>query len=107
MREAMALVFAAGAAQLLGFALLALSQERHWCTVACAPVAARVPARWPAVLGVLLNVAALPLAITGDGAGFGSLLWGVMLSLAALAIALLLAFWPRSLAWLAQALRRR
>ena len=72
-------------ASYLGFALLALSQDRHWQRAGGAvPCPARVvPLR---TLGYGLLLIALALALLRDGAGFGSLVWATMSSVGALAV---------------------
>lgn len=85
-------------ASYLGFALLALSQDRHWQRAGGPlPCPARlvVPMR---ALGYGLLLAALALALVRDGAGFGSLVWATMLSVGALAVV-------GTLAWRAHWLR--
>jgi len=82
------------AAAWLGFALLALSQARHWLRVAgtAPPSPARVLVlRWAGGASIVLS---LVLALLRDGAGFGSLLWATAISLAALAVAFTLAWRP-------------
>lgn len=98
-----------GAASLLntlGMAWLALSQERHLDTV-CAgqhPSPGPTPApptqhRWR-LRGAALLALALGLCLWQDGAAFGSLLWLMLLSASALAVALQLSFGPGALRWL-------
>ena len=69
-----------------GFALLALSQNRHWQraggAVSC-PARLVVPMR---TLGYGLLLVALALALVRDGAGFGGLVWATMLSVGALSV---------------------
>ena len=83
---AAALLMALVLASYGGFALLALSQDRHWQRAGGPlPFPARlvVPMR---TLGYGLLLAALMLALLRDGAGFGSLVWATMLSIGALAV---------------------
>lgn len=83
---AAALLIALVLASYCGFALLALSQERHWRRAGGSlPCPARlvVPMR---VLGYGLLLAALALALVRDGASFGSLVWATMLSVGAIAV---------------------
>ncbi len=88
---------------LAGFALMALSQDRHWGRVSHAPASgsrARLSLR---LAGLLLVQAALLPCVYGQGVAFGTLLWVVLLSLAAASIALALtwrAHWFVPLAWL-------
>ena len=97
-----------GAASLLntlGMAWLALSQERHRDTV-CAGQHPSPTTPSPATLrrwrlrGAALLALALGLCLWQDGAAFGSLLWLMLLSASALAVALQLSFGPRALRWL-------
>lgn len=80
------LLIALVVASYCGFALLALSQERHWQRAGGSlPCPARlvVPMR---ALGYGLLLAALALALLRDGASFGSLVWATMLSVGALLV---------------------
>lgn len=83
---AAALLIALFLASYCGFALLALSQARHWQraggSVPC-PARLVVPMR---TLGYGLLLAALALALVRDGASFGSLVWATTLSVGALAV---------------------
>lgn len=97
-----------GAASLLntlGMAWLALSQERHRDTV-CAGQHPSPATPSPATLrrwrlrGATLLALALSLCLWQDGAAFGSLLWLMLLSASALAVALQLSFGPGALRWL-------
>ena len=81
----------------LGFALLALSQARHWRRVSGAEPQPRVRARALRAFGSLALLLALGLALLRDGPGFGTLLWATAISLAAAAVAVTLAWRP---AWL-------
>jgi len=91
------LLLALFAAAYAGFALLALSQARHWRTVVgdAALPRSRVPVL-RAIGGALIALSLL-LAFTRDGPSFGSLLWATAISLAALAVAFTLAWRPRLL----------
>jgi hypothetical protein len=81
-----ALLLALALASYLGFALLALSQDRHWERVGggrhCPPRLV-LPMR---ILGYVLLLASLALALWRDGPGFGSLVWATMLSVGAIAV---------------------
>ena len=89
----------------LGFALLALSQVRHW-----RGVLPRVPQPGPST--ILLRISgygliglALPIALWRDGPGFGPLLWACLMSVAACAVTITLswrAHWLKPLARLAE-----
>jgi hypothetical protein len=83
------------------FALLALSQDRHWHHLGGTR---RCPAPLTGLLrglgGVLLT-AALALALIRDGAGFGALLWATAISVCAFAVVCTLTWrshWLRPLA---------
>lgn len=78
----------------LGFALLALSQERHWCAVCGMGVDAQTPPAWRAITGLILQGVALLLLVCAQGPSFGGLLWMVMVSVAAIAVAFTLAWRP-------------
>lgn len=99
------LLLALSAASYLGFALLALSQDRHWQQAGggrqC-PAPLVLPLR---VLGYAALFVALVLALHRDGPGFGSLLWGTMVSLAAVAVVCTLSWRARWFAPLVRSLR--
>lgn len=88
------LTLAAFGLALWGFSLLALSQARHFETVhACPPpTGTRTASRMAGFTAIGL---CLPLCIVSEGAGFGSLLWLLLISAAAMAIALTLTWRPR------------
>jgi hypothetical protein len=95
------LLLAVAVACYVGFASLALSQDRHWHLVEggrhCPPFLV-VPLRAGGLAFLLL---ALVLALLRDGASFGSLLWATMISVTALAVVATLAWrarWLRPLA---------
>lgn len=97
------LLLLAMAACYLGFACLALSQCRPWQRVAGSGQGPRLPLR----LGGYSSVGAgLVLTVLCDGPAFGVLLWGLLLSAAAMMVALTLAWRPAWLAGLAQGLKR-
>ncbi len=93
-------LLAAALVVLAGFALLALSQERHWEAVFTSgtphPHRHRRARRG---LGFALIALGLVVCIAGEGPGFGSVLWMVLISLDAAAIALTLAWKPHWLRW--------
>lgn len=78
-----------------GFLLLALAQARPRQRLGLA--AQLAPGRRLSLRlgGALLLALALVLALARDGPGFGSLLWGTAISLAALAVACTLSWPPR------------
>lgn len=78
---------------LLGFALLALSQDRNWRLVAvAAPPLSRSRKIALRIAGYALLALGLSLALWRDGPGFGSLMWGTLISLAACAITMVLSW---------------
>ncbi len=85
-----------------GFGLLALSQREHW-TVSAAELAypSRRRVRGVRFLGALLLAGALAPCVAAHGAGFGLLLWMLLLAASAAAVAFTLAWRPRWLALLA------
>lgn len=102
MREAL-LLLAACLLALLGFALLALSQERHFEHVfkKNRPIAL-VSITHRAIYLIAISLS-LPLCIASQGASFGSLLWVMLVCAAAMAVALLLTWrpgWLRGLRYL-------
>jgi len=78
-----------------GFALLALSQARHWRIVIGDVALPRRRVRVLRTLGGALIALSLILALVRDGPSFGSLLWATAISVAALAVAFTLAWRPR------------
>ena len=86
----------------LGFGLLSLSQREHW-TAAAAELAypSRRRVRDVRSLGALLLAAALAPCMAGHGAGFGLLLWMLLLAATAASMTFTLAWRPRWLALLA------
>lgn len=99
MREALWLL-AGFACAWLGFALLALSQERHFARVyrSNGPVAYKQ--RPQRVIGFMAIGISLVCSIASQGASFGSLLWVLAIIAAALAVALLLTWRPQWLRWM-------
>jgi hypothetical protein len=89
----------------LGFALLALSQQRHFVHVhkSNVPAAHVIYAR--RAIGFIAIGANLVCCMASQGASFGALLWVLSLSAAAMAIALTLTWRPHWLYCLAQPLR--
>jgi len=88
------LLLALFAAAYAGFALLALSQVRHWRAVVGAAALPRRRVLVLRALGGVLIALSLLLALMRDGPGFGSLLWATAISLAALAVAFTLTWRP-------------
>jgi hypothetical protein len=80
-----------------GFALLALSQRKHWTLVA-GPVACPRLLVWGfrAGGGALLAIS-FAVALWRDGVSFGALVWSISISVAATAVAFTLTWRP---AWL-------
>lgn len=91
---------------LVGFGLLALTQERHYETV-FGPSHTMRPDRVARLrdLGFALVACSLPICIAASGSGFGSLLWVVLMAACAGAVALALTWQPRVLALLFASLR--
>lgn len=87
----------------LAFLLLALTQFQHRRATGAAELSARRAARVRLAAAVLL-ILALVITIRQEGGGFGSLLWVGLMSLAACAVTLLLAWWPRLFSPLARLL---
>lgn len=96
-----ALLLAVFLASYIGFAFLALSQDRHWHHVGGTRHCPRLVARLLRVAGYGLLAAAFAFALVRDGAAFGSLLWATMISIGALLVVATLswrAHWLRPLA---------
>lgn len=104
MRELLMIACASGSA-LTGLLLLALGQERHVERV-CGPnrPAARAH-RSQNATGFIAIGLSLPLYVAAQGAGFGSLLWMLMLAAAAMAVAFSLTWCPHLLRPLAVVVR--
>jgi len=98
------LLLALFAAAYAGFALLALSQSRHWRAVVGDAALPRSRVLVLRMIGGVLIALSLLLALTRDGPSFGSLLWATAISLAALAVAFTLAWRPRWLRLFARVL---
>ncbi len=102
-----ALIVAVLAVSYLGFALLALSQDRHWLHLSGEPHCPPRIARSLRVAGYALLIAGLGLALVRDGAGFGSLVWVTMLTVGSFAVVCTLTWrphWLRPLAMVCQRL---
>ncbi len=94
------LTFAACGLALWGFALLALSQERHVERVFGSHARPAPRLRVQRATGFTAIGLGLPACVAAEGAGFGSLLWVVLVCAAAMGIALTLTWRPRWLrAW--------
>ena len=90
---------AASLAGYIGFACLALAMPRHWVEASGRKTTAPRQ-RWLRPCGFSLLGVAYALCVHRDGASFGSVLGIVLLSAAAGAVALTLAWRPRLLAFL-------
>lgn len=89
-------------ALLVGFALLALSQDRHRRAVGITTPLSHTATLIVRTLGFGLIALALPLALWREGPGFGSLLWACLLTAAAFTVTATLSWkphWLRPLAW--------
>lgn len=89
------LLLAAGLVSYCGFACLALAMTDHWAQVNGQHEGA-APRRLRLAGFALLGVA-YALCVYRDGASFGSLLWTVLMSAAAIAVALTLTWRPKFL----------
>ena len=89
-----ALLIAIAAAAYLGFALLALSQGRHWRSVTGTTTRTALEAFVLRALAGLALATSLAIALLRDGPSFGALLWATVLSTAAIAVAFTLAWRP-------------
>lgn len=76
-----------------GFALFAMSQAKHWRRIVGAKKDPPRP-RIKRVAGAALLLAALACALLRDGPSFGAILWALALSVAAFAVAMVLAWRP-------------
>ena len=81
----------------LGFALLALSQARHWRRVGEPTPLSRGRVIVLRLAGAGMVALAFVLCLMRDGPSFGALLWATAISIAALAVACTLSWRPRLL----------
>lgn len=86
------LLIAAAVTAYAGFACLALSQTRHWRQVPGSTTATSPPKTSLRTTGALCLAVSLALALLRDGSAFGSLLWVVLVSVCAFAVALTLSW---------------
>lgn len=94
------LTLAAFGLALWGFALLALSQERHVERVFGHHARPAPSLRAQRATGFTAIGLSLPICLATEGAGFGSLLWVVQVCASAMGVALTLTWWPHWLrAW--------
>lgn len=91
------LLMLAALASYLGFACLALAMPRHWAQAGGRRVDAVSHRRRLRACGFALLGIAYLLLVYRDGPSFGSVLWVVLLSGAAIAVALTLAWRPQVL----------
>jgi hypothetical protein len=89
----------------LGFALLALSQDRHWHHLGGGRHCPVRTAWLLRVSGYILLLASLVLALWRDGPSFGALVWVTALSICAFAVVATLTWRPHWLRPLAGVLR--
>lgn len=98
MAEALLLLIAGGSAY-SGFALFALSQSRHWQHVVAGSAAKPPQKQALRMIGGLALALALACSWLRDGPAFGSVLWLLLLSVAAPLLAFTLSWRPQ---WLKQ-----
>lgn len=98
----LALIFATN---YLGFACLALNQQRHWISVVQQPIASHD--RVLRGIGIALLVLSYALSIGRDGWSFGSVLWCTSITIGAIAVVFALSWYPRWLRPLAGLFQRR
>ena len=94
------LTLTAAAACYLALVLLALSQEDHWSRAGMPP-ATRLAHRWRYVASIVLILASL-LCVAGHGAGFGLILWVMLIGAGIVAVALTLSWRPQWLGAMAR-----
>ena len=98
------LTLAAAMACYLALALLALSQEDHWSRAGMPPATA-LARHWRHVAFITLILAGA-LCVAGHGAGFGLILWVMLIGAAIMAVALTLSWRPQWLGGIARATSR-
>lgn len=91
------LLVAASLASYGGFACLALAMPRHWAEARGQRMDVVPHRRWLRPCGFLMLGVTYALCVHRDGTSFGSLLWVVLISAAAIAVALTLAWRPQFL----------
>lgn len=94
------LTLAAAMAIYLALALLALSQEDHWSRAGMPP-ATRLARRWRYLAGIVLILAGA-LYVAVHGAGFGLILWVMLIGAGIMAVALTLSWRPQWLGGIAR-----
>lgn len=104
MRDAFLLI-AAAIVSYLGFVCFALSQSRHWRIAVDAGEPRRRVVVGLRVGGALMLFIGFGLTLLRDGAAFGSLLGGVLISVAAVGVAFSVTWWPQPLKWIGRLLR--
>lgn len=98
------LTLVAALACYLALALLALSQDDHWSRAGMPP-ATRLAHRWRYVASIVLILAGL-LCVAGHGAGFGLILWVMLIGAGIVAVALTLSWRPQWLGGMARGVGR-
>jgi hypothetical protein len=100
------LLLAAVAANVLGFAWLALAMDVHWRQVRGPQAPSRGAAKALRVMGIAGLASSLALCLLADYASIASLVWIMSLAAAALTVAFTLTWRPRALAplviWIAR-----
>ena len=99
------LLLAVFVAAYLGFAALAMSQDRHWHHLGGGRHCPRRACMVLRCAGWALLFGALVLALVRDGASFGSLLWATVITMGALCVVATLSWranWLRPVARLVQ-----
>lgn len=100
MSQLLAFMFA-----LVGMASIALAMPRHWEQVTGQRVEKVEPSGLLRLSGGALLVASAWLSVADQGASFGALLWVLWITLGAVIVALVLAWWPDRQAKLRSQLR--
>jgi len=104
MRDAL-LIVAAATVSLAGFGAMALGQERHWHAVTGLGEEMRLPGRLLLAAGLTAQVLSCAMFVLAQGAGFGALLWGLVMTAKAMSIAFALTWRPAALRPMARVLR--
>lgn len=89
-----------------GFACLALAMPDYWLRAGGTLEDHAVRGRHLRLFGVPVLCMSAAACLWRDGAGFGLLLWTLMLSASAIAVALTLAWWPEYLGYVIRPTRR-
>ena len=99
------LLLLASCASYAGFACLALSMPEHWESAGGNPDQQTKRRQGLKLCGALMLCVAFAICIWRDGVSFGTILWVIMMTASAIAVAFTLSWCPRLLLWFSRAYR--